>query len=104
MPIIFLLVAVVLAKVSANHEMSKLNCTEEFQTLLERAIKVKNYCNIQGFYDCCEVRNTHISCDKYFYIDSYNIIIVGSSNQKLLRIHTIDRLWVTHACDVHKRK
>ena len=52
-PVILLLVVATLAKVSAILEVS--NCTEEFQTILAKAIEVKNHCNIQGFYDCCEV-------------------------------------------------
>ena len=32
------------------------NCTTEFQSLLDKALEIKEHCNIKGFYDCCEVR------------------------------------------------
>ena len=50
---LFLALAALLATSNALHNVS--NCSSAFQTILEKAIEIKNHCNIRGFYDCCEV-------------------------------------------------
>ena len=32
-----------------------INCTAEFKSMLENALAKKENCDINGFYDCCEV-------------------------------------------------
>ena len=60
---LIVLLFALLVEVSAFHDVT--NCTEEFQTVLEKALEVKNHCNIRGFYDCCEVITTDV-CILYY--------------------------------------
>ena len=51
---LILLILALIAEASAFLDAS--NCTEEFHMILNKAVEIKNHCNIRGFYDCCQVR------------------------------------------------
>ena len=67
---LIVLLFALLVEVSAFHDVT--NCTEEFQTVLKKAVEVKNHCNIRGFYDCCEVITTNIL---YLTYVQYTIVL-----------------------------
>ena len=58
-----MLLATVFVDAYAFHNAS--NCTEEFNTILEKAAEIKSHCNMRGFYDCCEVPQSMHTVSEY---------------------------------------
>ena len=66
-----IVILALIAQTSALHNIS--NCTDEFHMILNKAVEIKNHCNIKGFYDCCQVINVMSIAALFMLIDTMHV-------------------------------